>query len=67
MTLWVDAVMFVDTQLVIAEDSMEARDECHSFSALATVRTDFRVSFINTVCSAREFCTSNTGDLLFVP
>jgi len=25
MTLWVDAVMFVDTQLVIAEDSMEAR------------------------------------------
>jgi len=24
-TLWVDAVMFVDTQLVIAEDSMEAR------------------------------------------
>lgn len=44
MTLWVDAVMFMDTQLVIAKNSMEARGMSAILSQLlTTVRTDFRV------------------------
>jgi len=64
MTLWVDAVMFVDTQLVIAEDSMEARGMSAILSQLWPQFGQILGSAsINTVCSAnKEFCTfSNRG------